>query len=448
MLLFGHRKSEWGIGVLRGNLLIIVLSQIIWQFSVNIGQPYIALYVLSLGGTAESIGFVNSLGALAGIFLYPLGGYIADMKGRVQLINIATFGYACSFLVFAYAPNWQALAVASFLRSLVLFYAPILTVLQADSVSPGKRSSAFAIALSVPGAVGIFSPVLGGYLMDTMGVRDSMRLIYTIGFGAGIVVALLRNWGLTETLKVTKSTVSYRNFPKLLLESYKSFVETLRWMPQQIRVLAVMAMCQIFFAGVSSPYYIVYAYTIFGISTTQWGLTSMIQGITRLILSIPAGRIMDTHSRKKILIPCMLWTIMMPIVFLQTGNFLNLVLMAIVISCVNIFLMPGFQSLLADYTPRERRGRVTSSIGAGNFFIDIRGGAGGGGGATLLFIPSSIAQLLGGDSVWVVSGQFFLFDIGGYGHRDVNSRVLCKRSKNPRGVMRRHKNAPTKNQIP
>jgi len=398
MLLFGHRKSEWGIGVLRGNLLVLVLSNVIWQFSVNIGQPYLSLYVLSLGGTAESIGFVNSLGALAGIFLYPLGGYIADMKGRVQLVNTATFAYAFSFLVFAYAPSWQVLAVASFLRSLVLFYNPILTVIQADSIPPKQRSSGFALALTVPQAVGIFSPVIGGYLMDpkVMGIIPAMRLIYMIGFGAGIGVALLRNWGLTETLKVTKDIVSYRNFPKLLLESYKSFLETIRWMPKQIRVLAVMAMIQIFFAGISSPYYIVYAYTVFHISTTEWGLTSMIQGITKVALAVPAGKIMDTHSRKKILVPCMIWTVMMPLIFLLTGNFLNLVILAIVISIVNVFLTPGFHSLLADYTPRDRRGRVISSIGAGNFFIDIRGGAGGGGGATLLFIPSSIAQVLGG----------------------------------------------------
>jgi MFS family permease len=60
----------------------------------------------------------------------------------------------------------------------------------------------------------------------------------------------------------------------------------------------------------------------------------------------------------------------------------------------NAFLMPGFQSLLADNTPRERRGRVTSAVGGGNFFIDVRGTGMGGG--MLLFISSALAQLLGG----------------------------------------------------
>lgn len=56
--------------------------------------------------------------------------------------------------------------------------------------------------------------------------------------------------------------------------------------------------------------------------------------------------------------------------------------------------MPGFQSLVADYTPRGYRGRVTSAIGGGQFFVDIRGARMGGG--MLLFIPASLALYLGG----------------------------------------------------
>lgn len=414
---FPHRKSDFGIGILRGNLLILVSSMVIWQFSVNIAQPYLALYVISLGGTSEAIGIVNALGAIAGIFLYPLSGYIADMRGRVQLVSIATFAYACSFLVFAYAPSWQILAVASFLRSLVLFYSPILMVLQADSVAPEMRNTAFALAMSIPGAVGVFSPVIGGYLMDAMGIVRANQLIYSVGFVAGIGVALLRNWGLTETLKVTNPTVSIslKNLPILLKESYLDFIKTLRWLPKQIRVLAVMSMLQIFFANLSSAYYIVYAYTFFLFTPFQWGINSMFQGITNILMAYPAGRILDTHSRKKILIPCMLWTVLMPLLFITliNGNYFNLVIIAIIISVANAFLIPGFQSLLADYTPRERRGRVTSAIGAGNFFIDIRGGAGGWGGGTLLFIPSSVAQLLGGYLYYINPGSsFYLTAVG------------------------------------
>jgi len=56
--------------------------------------------------------------------------------------------------------------------------------------------------------------------------------------------------------------------------------------------------------------------------------------------------------------------------------------------------MPGFQSLVADYTPRDRRGRLLSAMGTGIFYIDIRTTRMGGG--MLIFIPSTIAFYLGG----------------------------------------------------
>ena len=56
-------------------------------------------------------------------------------------------------------------------------------------------------------------------------------------------------------------------------------------------------------------------------------------------------------------------------------------------------MMPGFQSLLADAVPR-RRGWVTSAVGGGNFFIDVRNTGMGGG--MLLFVPMAVAQILGG----------------------------------------------------
>jgi MFS family permease len=53
------------------------------------------------------IGLVNALGGLAGLFLYPVGGYIADKSGRARLAGLATFPYASSFLLFIFSPNWQ-----------------------------------------------------------------------------------------------------------------------------------------------------------------------------------------------------------------------------------------------------------------------------------------------------------------------------------------------------
>ncbi|MBE0633883.1 MFS transporter [Candidatus Bathyarchaeota archaeon] len=373
----------------------MVVCRCIWQFTTNIPRPYLPLYIEVLGGTPANIGVVNFASAIAGLFLYPLGGYIADKEGRVRLVGIATFLYAFSFIPFAYAPNWQTLAVASFFQNLVLFYAPILTVLQADSMPAGMRTQGFAIAVGVPGALGIVSPLLGGYLVDKMGIAPAMHITYLVGFGAGIVVALVRMYMLEETLDPSiAQKIDYRNMLKLIKDSYGSFIETLKWMPEPIKVLAVMQMMQFFFNGLAGAFYIVYATSLVGISATSWGFTSAIQGGVRLLIATPAGRLMDKIGRRRLLIPFMALTPFYPLVFLLVKDFTQLALLVVVLSVGNAFLMPGFQSLLADNTPRERRGRVTSAVGGGNFFIDVRGTGMGGG--MLLFIPSALAQLLGG----------------------------------------------------
>src|SRR4030042_302887 len=165
-------------------------------------------------------------------------------------------------------------------------------------------------------------------------------------------------------------------------------------MPAPISILAVMQAIQISFNGSAGPYWILYAYESLGVSATTWGLLSLISGLVRMLVAIPAGSIMDKYGRRRLLIPFMALTPLMPLYFLVSGGFNGLVVLVVVMAAVNSFLMPGFQSLLADNTVRERRGRVTSAIGGGNFFVDIRGSAWGSG--MILFIPSAIAQSLGG----------------------------------------------------
>jgi MFS family permease len=393
--MMAEKKKEFGIGILRGNLFWLVMCQCIWQFTVNIPRPYLPLYIKLLGGSSADIGLTNSLATLAGLFLYPLGGFIADKTGRVKLVGIATIFYAFSFLPFAYAPNWQTLAVASFFQQLVLFYAPILTVLQADSIPIGMRSQGFAIAMSVPAALGIISPYVGGYLVDSLGIARAMNITYLIGFGAGLLVAVLRWVKLTETLDASSvEKINYRNIPKLLKDSYISFLETIKWMPTAIRDLAILQILKVFFVGIAGSFWIVYATEVIGFTASFWGLTSAISGTARLIFSYPVGRVLDRVGRSKLIKPALMLTPLLPLYFIGIVQSYQFIFLVITMAAINAFLMPGFQSLLADYTPRERRGRVTSAVGGGQFFVDIRGGQLGGG--MLLFLPQALAQYISG----------------------------------------------------
>jgi predicted MFS family arabinose efflux permease len=88
---------------MRGNLLVLTVSRVIWSMSNSIVYPYLSLYILELGGSKPVIGLVN---AICGLFVYPVGGYIADKSRRARLVGLAIFLYASNFLLFIFAPSW------------------------------------------------------------------------------------------------------------------------------------------------------------------------------------------------------------------------------------------------------------------------------------------------------------------------------------------------------
>ncbi len=387
-------KREWGIGILRGNLLILIVSRCIWMISTSVPRPYLSLYIRELGGSSTIIGLVNSLASVAGLFLYPMGGYIADSRGRVRLVGLATFGYAVSFLPFAFAPSWEWIAAAAFLQGLLLFYGPVLTAIMGDSMPPGQRGLGFALEVGIPGALGILSPYIGGYLVDAWGIREAMRFMYQVGFGAAVFVALLRLFKLKETLVVDTKRVSIGDVPRFLKESYLSVIDTLKWMPNELKNLTLLSIIHAFFISLAGPFWILFFSDGLSLSASQWGLLTLVAGGVRMALAIPAGKLMDRYGRRRLMIPMMIVTPLIPLWFMFARGFMDLVILMMINGTVNSFLLPGFMSLVADYTPRERRGRVLAAIGAGRFQLDMSVTRVGGG--VLLFIPATIASYVGG----------------------------------------------------
>ena len=76
---------------MKGNILVLTLSQIAMWFSFRMAMPYFSLYVLELGGTPTEIGLVASFRALASLFIYPIAGQLADNVGRVKMIGLSRF---------------------------------------------------------------------------------------------------------------------------------------------------------------------------------------------------------------------------------------------------------------------------------------------------------------------------------------------------------------------
>ena len=386
---------------MKGNVLVMTICECVWRSTIDIIWPFLSLYVLSLGGSYETVGQLMSIGTAASLILYPLGGYIADYQGRIKLIAYMTFGYACAFLIPAFTNTWQWLGVGMFVQSLVTFYFPARQALVADSIPPAKRGIGFAATVAIPSAFGLAAPVVGGWLIDTYGISRAMHGLYFASFWIASAIALFRFKFLKETIDNPKKLdLSLGKMPRLIVEAYKSVFGVLGDIPKRLYVLSFLVSGRVFFASLVSSFWVIRAKEIIGLTVTQWGTVMLVSGLVSVVLGIPAGSIVDRFSKKLIAGVCLILGGFQCYLFLRCTTFTHVVILAAITTLTNSFMNPAFQSLFANMTPRAMRGRVLSSIGGGGIWL-MRGAWGSG-------VLGMTMQTLG----TLLSGYIYNYDNG------------------------------------
>jgi MFS transporter, DHA1 family, tetracycline resistance protein len=363
---------------MRGNVLVMTICECVWRSTVDIIWPFLPLYVMELGGRYETIGIIMAVGNGASLILYPVGGYIADYQGRIKLISSMTFVYGCAFLITAFTNTWEWLAVGIFIQSLVSFYFPARQALIADSIPPVKRGIGFATTVAIPSAFGLAAPKIGAYLIDRFGMVPAMKGLYLMSFFVASGIALFRFKYLKETVdNPNKLELSLATFPSLILKSYKSVFSVLREVPKRLWTLSIIVSMTVLFGSLTSSFWIVRAQEVIGLTVGQWANTVLVSGLVSVVLGIPAGSIVDRYSKKMIAGVCMLLGAGLTYAFLHATTYNHVLMMAVAATVINSFMNPAFQSLFANMTPKEQRGRVLASIGGGGVWL-MRGAYGSG----------------------------------------------------------------------
>jgi len=381
--------------VMKGNLLVFTIGDVLRQFSMFITFPFFSLYVQALGGSMVDIGIVNSLRPLTGLFLYPIAGYISDKYSKIKIIWYTGILSAIIWNIYIFAENWRWLAIGNLLLGLFAFYFPASNSLIASSIPKEKRALGYSLWLAIPRAAGILSPLAGGYLISLWGVTKAMKFFYGVTVFVSAGIALMNKTFLIESpVSTRKDTKGIRD---VLSDSYKDMFETLRWLPTNLRAYGLMLVLSFLINNMVSSYWVIYVTQSLGFTEVQWGLVLLIASVINVVLMIPAGMIVDRFGVKRILTGSLLLGSFPMLFFMFADSFLSISILMIIMTIANSFLMSGAPAYMTQSVPSDRRGRVMSTLGMGMLFINTRGGGGGGPGmGTLLAIPSIVGSLLGG----------------------------------------------------
>jgi MFS family permease len=378
------------------NMRILTIRQILGMFSYRMVIPYSSLYILSLGGDKTQIGLINSLLPLAGLVIFPISGYFTDRTGRVKLIALAGYLTALIWLLYVFAPSWEWIAIATLLRGFMVFQFPPSSAILADSMDPNNRGKGIATMMTLSNFFAMFSPFIAAIVIEYYDINFGMRLLCTTLVLSQAINATLSLKYLSETTTVKKSETK-QNLLDILKDAYTGIPGLFSQMPQSVKALGTLVGMGFISNAITAPFWVIYVIEIIGLSSIEWGLILLLESILKTVLNIPSGIMADRYSKRGIVLIAMLLSLISLPSLILAKTFTHVLLIRMVAGLAGTLFVPSSTALLANFTPRDLRGRVMAAIGRGTFMIGATGGGIGGPGMGYVFtLPVVFASFLGG----------------------------------------------------
>lgn len=366
--------------LLRGNLLIIIVTWAFVKFAQEVTSIYYPKYVVELGAQKIVPGLLRALYTAITAITAIVGGYIADRYGRKNIVAIFTFCVSFSYLLYAAAPTWQWLIMAESTLAFSLIYVPALQAMIADSIPPEKRGKGYSLTYLVTSLAATPSALIALTLVSQHGLIQGVRKAFLIASTCALIAAILRALFLKETLQTSSnSTTTTRGLKEFLKDTLTAYKYALKSMKKSLVWLIIAYIIFTFSFAACSNYWIFYTTEEIGITDEQWGWISLAYDITYFLTLAITGIVVDRIGRKKSWILSRILFATATIIYLLTQTLttitITLPISTITLQNYHILIMDftifalalgilgvAISALQADLIPRELRGRTMATI--------------------------------------------------------------------------------------
>jgi maltose/moltooligosaccharide transporter len=317
------------------------------------------------------IGLLLAIGPLIATIANPVFGRLSDRTwtrgGR--RIPYALVGIPLSTLIFfaiPSAPTFGVLLALFALRALLLSVggAPLMSLVP-DLIAPARRGRAMALFMLAGGISAVAIQVLGKAVWD----RNFALVFYATGC-ISLVFAVPPLFFIREPRLHAAEPISSGAAGALLSRAFAQLLSYGR----PIALFLSSASLRALGAGMVIGYFTLFAATDLGISVGDAALAVAVGGVMRLLLALPAGRLVDAHDRKRLLLFAAVGG---AAVHLCTGLFVRhlwqLYLAVGAGTVVGVLDMTAGGPLFMDLLPESRRGEL---IGVNMVLMNIFQSAG------------------------------------------------------------------------
>jgi len=291
---------ERGIGFVRRqkhNYRVAITRSAVNSFLLNLTAPYDSIYTVALGADLVELGTISSIGnGISALISTPVG-WLVDRHGLKPFYLLGTALLAGTALIYALAPNWQAIIAAAILLSISMRLTGTgCSVICADSVRNENRATAQNLCVTLASLLSMIAPLVAAPLVTAFGgmTVEGIRPLYYIRFGGYSLVFLFVAAQLREPGRMR--TVGVRADPNFIGDFKQLFqgggplrrwivVSSLTWLP--------MAM--------TSPFLQLFAHQMKGADQYLLGVMTTSMVLVHLLFGIPFGRLADRVGRKKVI---------------------------------------------------------------------------------------------------------------------------------------------------
>jgi len=332
---------------LNRNVSILLAVLVLISTGEELWLRFMPKYLEVVGASVFVIGLFDALKTLlAAIYAYP-GGIVVDRYGHRRALVVFTVlsvgGYAIALLV----THWSGVIAGMFLflawRNLSL---PASLSLVASSLPAHKHTMAIGVQSLVRRIPLLIGPVVGGLLIDHLGIVDGVRT----GFAVSLVLALVALFMQQQIREAVPVAVARG----------QQFWHMLAGLNPSLRQLLFSDILIRFCERIHFAWVVIYAMNDLGMTGTQMGILIAVEVGAAVACYLPASFLADRFGREPFVIGTFVLFTLSPVALLFADNFAGL-LLAFAVRGLREFGEPARKTLIVQHSPDNARGQVVGS---------------------------------------------------------------------------------------
>jgi MFS family permease len=334
----GRLRAFLGLNTAIGAMLVMVVFIGVGE---KMAERFLPLYLLALGGSTISVGFLNGMdNLLSALYSFP-GGWLSDRLGYKRALILFTLVAMFGYCIVIFVPTWQAVLVgAVFFISWTAVSLP--AVMSMVSKVVGKEKRVMGVTLHsfvrrIPMALG---PVLGGLAIARWGRIAGVRVAFIVALVLG-AAAIAFVWFFVAEDKGAKSEpVRLRNVVSLICPD--------------LRNLLVSDILIRFAEQIPYAFVVVWAVNNNGVTPFQFGILTTIEMVTAMLVYVPVAYLADKYGKKRFVLMTFVFFTLFPLALVFSRTFLALAL-AFVLRGLKEFGEPTRKALIMDLAPENAK---------------------------------------------------------------------------------------------